>query len=70
MIAGALSCKAVRLAQHPSSDLLRVAARAAAQCPKCGNGEAYYNEVQTRSADEPATLFFRCVKCHHNWKEG
>ena len=42
----------------------------AAQCPKCGHGEAYYNEVQTRSADEPATLFFRCCKCHHNWKEG
>ena len=26
--------------------------------------------LQIRSADEPATLFFRCAKCGSNWREG
>jgi len=38
-------------------------------CPKCGHGEAYFREAQTRSADEAATLFFDCVKCSHKWRE-
>jgi len=27
---------------------------------------------QTRSADEPATIFYKCMnqKCEHQWKEG
>lgn len=40
-----------------------------ALCPRCGYGEAYYWEMQTRSADEPATRFFRCVKCGYVWRE-
>ncbi len=38
-------------------------------CPKCGNREAYYWSVQTRSADEPMTQFFRCTKCGYTWRE-
>lgn len=38
-------------------------------CPKCGNDTAYYWEIQTRSADEPATRFFKCIKCGHVWRE-
>ena len=41
----------------------------AAACPKCGHGTAYFFEVQTRSADEAATLFMRCQKCSHQWRE-
>ncbi|WPT12693.1 DNA-directed RNA polymerase III subunit RPC10 [Picochlorum sp. SENEW3] len=37
--------------------------KASAVCESCGNKEAYFREIQTRSADEPATLFFRCTKC-------
>ncbi len=37
-------------------------------CPKCGYTEAYYWLVQTRSADEAPTRFFKCVKCNHNWR--
>ena len=44
--------------------------KAAAVCESCGNKEAYFREIQTRSADEPATLFFRCTKCAKVWKEG
>jgi len=38
-------------------------------CPKCGYHEAYFWTVQTRAADEPATCFFRCVKCGYTWRE-
>ena len=43
--------------------------RADTRCPACSHGVAYFYEVQTRSADEPATLFFRCVECGHQWRE-
>lgn len=38
-------------------------------CPECGNPEAYYWELQTRGADEPATRFFKCARCGHVWRE-
>jgi len=38
-------------------------------CPNCGAREAYYWSVQTRSADEPMTQFFKCKKCGHTWRE-
>ena len=40
-----------------------------AECPKCGNLEAYYWEMQTRAGDEPATRFFRCTRCGYTWRE-
>ena len=39
------------------------------ECPKCGNGEAYWWMVQTRGADESPTQFFRCTKCNYTWRE-
>jgi len=38
-------------------------------CPKCANKEAVWWMQQTRSSDEPPTLFFRCTKCRHSWRE-
>ncbi len=40
-----------------------------AECPKCGNNQAYYWLVQTRAADEAETRFLRCTKCKHTWRE-
>ena len=37
-------------------------------CPKCKNKEAEAWQEQTRSADEPSTSFFRCLKCKHTWR--
>lgn len=37
-------------------------------CPKCENMEAYWWMQQTRSADEPPTLFYRCTKCSYSWR--
>jgi DNA-directed RNA polymerase III subunit RPC11 len=39
------------------------------RCPKCSHDVAYFLMVQTRSADEPMTQFFRCVECANQWKE-
>ena len=38
------------------------------KCEKCGNNEAYYWVIQTRSGDEAETRFFRCTKCEHVWR--
>nr|XP_022912631.1 DNA-directed RNA polymerase III subunit RPC10 [Onthophagus taurus] len=40
-------------------------------CPKCSHGRAYFMQVQTRSADEPMTTFYRCCnqECSHNWRD-
>lgn len=37
-------------------------------CEKCGNTEAVWWMLQTRSADEPTTQFYRCTKCNHTWR--
>jgi DNA-directed RNA polymerase subunit M len=37
-------------------------------CPKCENMEAYWWMQQTRSADEPPTIFYRCKKCGYSWR--
>lgn len=39
------------------------------ECPKCKHDEAEWWELQTRSADEPATVFYRCTKCRFTWRE-
>jgi len=38
------------------------------ECPKCSNKEAVWWMLQTRSADEPTTQFYRCTKCSHTWR--
>ncbi|EGV60864.1 RNA polymerase III C11 subunit [Yamadazyma tenuis] len=42
-----------------------------AQCPRdsCGGDKAYFFQLQIRSADEPMTTFYKCVKCSHQWRE-
>ena len=37
-------------------------------CPNCGNEEAYWWMQQTRSADEPPTIFYQCTKCGYRWR--
>ena len=38
------------------------------QCRKCKSKKCTYYELQTRSADEPATIFITCLDCGKNWK--
>ncbi|KAL4235738.1 Transcription elongation factor A protein 1 [Mactra antiquata] len=38
------------------------------KCGKCGKNNCTYNQVQTRSADEPMTTFVLCNECGNRWK--
>ncbi|KAI5185718.1 DNA-directed RNA polymerase III subunit RPC11 [Nematocida homosporus] len=38
-------------------------------CPQCSEGKAYFYQMQTRSADEPMTIFNTCVACKYAWRE-
>ncbi|CAL4102322.1 unnamed protein product, partial [Meganyctiphanes norvegica] len=48
------------IAQGTKTDLLR--------CGKCGKRECTYNQMQTRSSDEPMTTFVLCNHCGNRWK--
>jgi transcription elongation factor S-II len=37
-------------------------------CKKCHSKKCTYYELQTRSADEPATIFVTCLDCGKHWK--
>ena len=39
------------------------------QCEQCNSRNAHYIEKQTRSADEPMTLFIRCDQCGNQWRD-
>lgn len=39
------------------------------KCKKCGEKKVRVNLVQTRSADEPSTLFVTCLVCYYTFKK-
>ncbi|XP_022908419.1 transcription elongation factor S-II [Onthophagus taurus] len=47
-------------AQGTKTDLLK--------CGKCKKRNCTYNQIQTRSADEPMTTFVLCNECGNRWK--
>lgn len=57
----------VRVVENEDSE--QVYPKTEAECPKCGNKEAYYWTVQTRAGDEPETKFLKCQKCKHVWRD-
>jgi DNA-directed RNA polymerase subunit M/transcription elongation factor TFIIS len=38
------------------------------KCGKCKTYKTTYYQLQTRSADEPATTFVTCLNCNNRWK--
>jgi DNA-directed RNA polymerase subunit M/transcription elongation factor TFIIS len=38
------------------------------KCGKCKGWKTTYYEMQTRSADEPMTVFITCHNCNSTWK--
>lgn len=40
------------------------------KCSKCKGRKCTYYTAQLRSADEPETIFVRCIDCGHGWKIG
>ena len=67
--------KSIKRSRKPSITVIgkehqiRTLPTAEKACPKCGNNLAYYWQVQTRGGDEGSTLFFRCTKCDHTFRE-
>ena len=47
---------------------LKVMPKTRAECPKCQHKEAEYWQLQTRSADEGMTTFYRCTNCKYTWR--
>ena len=43
--------------------------RTQTSCPRCNHNEAYFMQMQIRSADEPMSVFYKCVKCSHQWND-
>jgi DNA-directed RNA polymerase III subunit RPC11 len=43
--------------------------RTASTCPLCNNKEAFFLQIQIRSADEPMSIFYKCVQCSHQWND-
>jgi transcription elongation factor S-II len=39
------------------------------RCSGCKKKMCSYYELQTRSADEPMTIFIRCLNCGKQWKQ-
>ena len=38
-------------------------------CPKCKKKKCVYYELQTRSSDEPMTIFITCLSCNHFFRQ-
>ena len=38
-------------------------------CVQCGSTDVQTRQMQTRSADEPMTVFCACLKCGKRWKK-
>lgn len=38
------------------------------RCGRCKKRECIYFEKQLASADEPTTIFVRCINCNNSWK--
>jgi len=39
------------------------------RCGRCGKRQCTFYEMQTRSADEPMTIFIRCLNCGKQWRQ-
>jgi DNA-directed RNA polymerase subunit M/transcription elongation factor TFIIS len=38
-------------------------------CNKCSSKRTYSYSKQTRSSDEPLSVFVTCAQCEHKWRE-
>jgi DNA-directed RNA polymerase subunit M/transcription elongation factor TFIIS len=58
-------------AMMADADIFEDAPAAVVRCRKCGGGDVVSNLLQTRSADEPMTIFNRCAnpKCNARWRQ-
>ena len=62
-------CGSRSLGQHVCKYWANVA-KTTIVCQKCEFTEAFFKEIQIRSADEPSTIFYKCCDCGFEWREG
>ena len=43
--------------------------RVKTKCPFCDGEEAFFMQIQIRSADEPMTIFYKCCTCMKQWNQ-
>ena len=41
--------------------------KSAIQCKKCQEYSVFFNEIQSRSADEGASVYYYCANCLDKW---
>jgi DNA-directed RNA polymerase subunit M len=68
LIAGSLPSKKKEIVIMQKGDEAIDLPKTKIMCPKCEHPEAWWWMQQTRSADEPPTLFYRCTKCNYSWR--
>jgi len=56
------------LKQHASNILNDPEYKGLFRCNRCKSYKTTYYEMQTRSADEPMTVFITCHNCNSRWK--
>ncbi|BCU03841.1 TFIIS C-domain containing protein [Pandoravirus japonicus] len=56
-------------AMMADADIFGDALAAVVRCRKCGGDDIVRNQLQTRSADEPMTVFNRCANCNTRWRQ-
>lgn len=56
-----------QLRKQHTTDLDRVP-EGAYQCARCKSKKTVYTQLQTRSADEPMTVYIQCLQCERRWK--
>jgi len=54
---------------HPACTCTDTAPLSAANCGKCGNDRAFFQQKQIRHEDDPITSFFKCTACGLRWRE-
>lgn len=54
--------------RHSETDFVPTEFVTLYKCGKCGERKTTIHELQTRSADEPMTLFITCHNCKHKWR--
>ncbi|AVK74890.1 TFIIS C-domain containing protein [Pandoravirus quercus] len=56
-------------AMMADADIFGDALAAVVRCRECGGDDIVSNQLQTRGADEPMTVFNRCANCNARWRQ-
>ena len=58
-------CQACR---HQFEEWQKITDKPVRTCPKCKARKYTYYQLQTRSAEEPITIFVQCLSCNSRWQ--